>query len=254
MTHYQNVGILHTASVLAKQFPLQEVRGVGENHTTPRLYYPPKATQFLRSDDGKKKKSSKFFKWYWGKSLGEVCKNLDNSALKNISEYCQADSPCWSVFPSREKTLRSSHLENFLCEDPFSSHLWQLTSSQGQNQVLKNVFDLHSPGAFGTLLQVIRRKTSLKNHMANSMKNGAKPSVSSMRLESTFVHVYVHKFLLLKQIHTLSPCKMFTILYYFTFLQPLVRQLTSSAYWSTRKIHDKRKRRFNSSKNNQKYF
>lgn len=32
---------------------------MGENHTTPRLYYPPKATQSLRSDDRKKRKKRK---------------------------------------------------------------------------------------------------------------------------------------------------------------------------------------------------
>lgn len=96
--------------------------------------------------------------------------------------------------------------------------------------MLKDVFDLYSPGAFGTLLQVIRHGTSLRSHRTNSIQNSAKPSVSSMCLESMFVHMYVSASEAYEQIHTLSLCKTFTILDCFTFLQPLVGQPISSAH------------------------
>ena len=94
--------------------------------------------------------------------------------------------------------------------------------------MLKDVFDLYSPGAFGTLLQVIRHGTSLRSHLTNSIKNSAKSSVSC--LESMFVHMYVSESEAYEQIHMLSLCKPFTILDCFTFLQPLVGQPISSAY------------------------
>lgn len=66
----------------------------------PQLYHSPTARKPLIGD------RKKVFEWYWRKSLEEVYKNLDSSACKSISEYCQVDGPSQYVFLSGNKNLK----------------------------------------------------------------------------------------------------------------------------------------------------
>lgn len=80
---------------------------------------------------------------------------------------------------------------------------------------LKDVFNVSSTGAFGTLLQVRRYWISLKCQPVHSMKNNAKFSGSVIYLESICAQVPIWVAEGSKQIHIISPCRTFPF-YIFT--------------------------------------
>lgn len=82
--------------------------GGGKPHNTKALLSSKSNTVLKKwwqkkKEKKKKKKPSKFFKWYRGKRLGEVCKNLDNSALKIFLNIARLTVPADLYFCPEKK-------------------------------------------------------------------------------------------------------------------------------------------------------
>lgn len=100
-----------------------------------------KSSKVLKKWWGEKSKPPTFLNDIEGKVWRKSTKMWTTVHVKNLTEYCQADSPGWYVFLSGKKFLRNLQLENFPSEAPFSSNLHHLTSTQDQNQLLTDVLN-----------------------------------------------------------------------------------------------------------------
>lgn len=81
------------------------------------------------------------------KSGGSPQKKWTIEHVKIFLNIARLTVPVDMYFCQEKKYLRNLQLENFPSEAPFSSNLYHLTSTQDQNQLLKDVFELYSAGA-----------------------------------------------------------------------------------------------------------
>lgn len=130
-SYYQNLGMHHTTQILAKQFPLQGKK-------SPQLYHPPKARKPLIGDR-KNPKISKFLSDTEGKVWRKSTKIWTVVHVKIFLNIARLIVPVGMSFCQGIKILRNLQLENFPSEAPFSSNLYHPTSTEDQNQLLRDV-------------------------------------------------------------------------------------------------------------------